>query len=115
MKRVLFWFLLLALALPAAAFANSIDFSNLGGRLNGSNAGLSLGGSTLIVAKGPGILLTGNLGTVSFSTGALSSGSLEMGGTFGDGGQFVITGNGTGGIPNGVIFKGTFSAPVIWS
>jgi hypothetical protein len=115
MKRVLFWFLLLALALPTAAFANSIDFSNLGGTLNGSNAGLSLGGSTLIVAKGPNILLTGDLGTVSFSTGALSSGSLAMGATFAAGGTFTITGNGTGGIPNGVIFNGTFSGPVTWS
>jgi len=115
MKRVLFWFLLLALALPTAAFANSIDFSNLGGTLNGSNAGLSLGGSTLIVAKGPNILLTGDLGTVSFSTGALSGGSLAMGGTFAAGGTFTITGNGTSGIPNGVIFNGTFSGPVTWS
>jgi len=115
MKRVLFWFLLLALALPTAAFANSIDFSNLGGTLKGSNAGLSLGGSTLIVAKGPNILLTGDLGTVSFSTGALSSGSLAMGGTFAAGGTFTITGNGTSGIPNGVIFNGTFSGPVTWS
>ena len=115
MKRVLIWSLLLALALPIAAFANSIDFSNSGGTLNGSNAGLSLGGSTLIVAKGPSILLTGDLGTVTFSTAALSSGSLQMGGTFGAGGTFMITGNGTGGIPNGVIFNGTFSGPVTWS
>ena len=115
MKRVLFWFLLLALALPTAALANSIDFTNSGGTLKGGSAGLSLGGSTLIVAGGPSILLTGNLGTVSFTTGALSSGSLEMGGTFAAGGTFVITGNGTGGIPNGVIFNGTFSGPVTWS
>ena len=115
MKHVLFWFLLLALALPTEAFANSIDFSNLGGTLNGSNAGLSLGGSTLIVAKGPNILLTGDLGTVSFSTGALSGGSLAMGGTFAAGGTFTITGNGTSGIPNGVIFNGSFSGTVTWS
>ena len=116
MKRFLIWSLLLALALPIAAFANSIDFSNSGGTLKGSNAGLTLGGSALIVAKGSSLLLTGNLGTVTFSTAALmSGGSLQTGGTFGAGGTFVITGNGTGGIPNGVIFNGTFSGPVTWS
>lgn len=114
MKRM-FWLLLLGLALPVAGFANSVDFTNSAGTLSGSNAGLSLTGSTLIAINGPGGLLTGNLGTVTFSTGALSSGSLQMGGTFAAGGTFTITGNGTGGIPNGVIFNGSFSGPVSWT
>ncbi len=38
-----------------------------------------------------------------------------MGGTFAAGGTFTITGNGTGGIPNGTIFSGTFSGPVTWT
>ena len=38
-----------------------------------------------------------------------------MGGTFAAGGSFVITGNGTGGIPNVVIFNGSFSGPVTWT
>jgi hypothetical protein len=38
-----------------------------------------------------------------------------MGGTFAAGGSFVITGNGTGGIPNTVIFNGSFSGPVTWT
>jgi len=108
----------LALALPMAAFASSqIDFSNSGGTLSGSNSGLSLSGSTLIGVKGlnGGGLITGsNLGSVSFSTGALASGDLMSGGTFAAGGSFTITGNGTNGIPNGVIFSGTFSGPVTW-
>jgi hypothetical protein len=62
-----------------------------------------------------GGLITGNLGTVTFSTGALASGSLQMGGTFAAGGSFTITGNGTNGIPNGTIFTGTFSGPVTWT
>ncbi len=34
-----------------------------------------------------------------------------MGGSFGAGGSgFVVTGNGTNGIPNGTLFNGTFSA-----
>jgi hypothetical protein len=62
-----------------------------------------------------GGIITGNLGTVSLSTGALASGSLTMGGTFAAGGTFTINGNGTNGIPNGVLFSGTFSAPVSWT
>ena len=45
----------------------------------------------------------------------LTSGSLVTGATFAAGGTFTITGNGTNGIPNGVIFNGTFSSPVTWA
>lgn len=108
----------LVLALPLAAFAgSSVDFTNSGGTLSGASTGLSLSGSTLIAVNGMGGgLITGNnLGTLSFSTGALSGGSLQMGGTFAAGGAFNIMGNGTGGIPNGTIFNGSFSGPVTWT
>jgi hypothetical protein len=59
-------------------------------------------------------LFTGDLGTVSFSTGALTGGSLAMGGTFAAGGSFVISTNGTSGIPNGAIFNSTFDALSSW-
>jgi len=117
MKRVLL-LALLALALPLAAFAgSSVDFTNGPGLLSGSNAGLSLTGSPLIAVNGlNGMgLTTGNLGSVTFSTGALISGSLKTGGTFAAGGTFLVTGNGTNGIPNGVIFHGVFSGPVTWT
>jgi hypothetical protein len=117
MKRVL-WMALLALALPMAAFAtNSVDFTNESGVLSGSSAGLSLTGSELIAVNGlNGMgLVEGNLGSVTFTTGALTSGSLQTGGTFAAGGTFVITGNGTNGVTNGVIFSGTFSGPVTWT
>jgi len=107
---------LLALALPVAAFANSsVDFTNQGGTLTGSSSGLSLSSSMLIAVNGlnGGGLVTGDLGTVSFTTGALT-GSLQNGGTFAAGGSFTITGNGNG-VPNGVIFTGTFSSPVTWT
>jgi PEP-CTERM motif-containing protein len=117
-KKTIF-FMILALALPLAAFAgSSIDFTNSGGTLAGTNSGLSLTGSTLIAVNGlgGGGLITGsNLGSVTFSTGVLSSGSLQMGGTFAAGGTFSITGNGTSGVPNAVIFSGTFSGPVTWT
>ncbi|MGA8765049.1 MAG: PEP-CTERM sorting domain-containing protein [Candidatus Sulfotelmatobacter sp.] len=115
MKRIVLMGLL-ALALPLAAFGT--DFTNSGGSLTGSNTGLSLSGSVLIAVNGLGGsgLITGNdLGSLTFSTGALSSGDLQNGGTFASGGSFVITGNGSNGVPNGVIFTGSFSGPVTWT
>src|SRR5450755_433078 len=112
MKRIL-WMALLSLALPMAAFAgSSVDFTNSGGTLSGSSSGLSLSGSVLIAVNGLnglGLVTGNNLGSLSFSTGALSSGSLQMGGTFAGGGSFTIIGNGTSGIPNGTLFSGSFT------
>jgi len=117
MKRIVLM-ALLALALPLAAFAgNSVDFTNSGGTLTGSTAGLSLSGSELIAVNGfnGGGLITGGLGGVSFSTGSLiSGGSLQMGGSFNGGGSFVITSNGSDGLPSGTLFSGSFSGPVSW-
>jgi hypothetical protein len=118
MKSAALAILLSCLALTSLATAtNTVDFSNSGGTLSGTNAGLSLSGSTLIAVIGfnGGGIVTGNLGTESFSTGALASGSLEMGGTLAAGGMFSINGNGTNGIPNGVLFSGTFSGPITWT
>lgn len=117
MKRIVLLFLL-ALALPMAAFAsNSFDFTNFGGTLSGTNAGLMLSGSTLIaMGNGGPMPIVGNLGTLEFSTGALTgSGNLQQGATFMAGGTFTITGNGTNGVPSGTIFAGTFSSPVTWT
>jgi hypothetical protein len=124
MKRIL-WMSLLILALPMMAFAtSSVDFTNSGGTLSasaGSNPTLSLAGSELIAFNGAGGLATGNLGTLSFTTGALLSGNLMgscsttcVAATLAGGGSFVITGDGKG-VPNGVIFTGTFSGPVTWT
>jgi PEP-CTERM motif len=96
----------LALALPLAAFASSIDISNAGGTISGNASGLSLSGSTLFKV---GSAVGSNLGTLTFTTGAFTSGDAQLGGTLAAGGTFVITGNGTNGVPNGVIFSGTFS------
>ena len=64
-------FLLACLTLPRAALADmSTDFSNRGGTLSGSNAGLSRTGSILdAIATVSGTPLMGSLGIVSFSTG----------------------------------------------
>jgi len=111
MRRVIL-LTLLAMGLPTAALANSIDFLNSGGTLSGSSAGLTLSGSTLI---GVGSIMGNDLGTVTFSTGALATGNLQMGGTFMAGGTFTITGNGTNGVHDGVIFNGSFTGPVTWT
>lgn len=113
MKRMFaLLFLLLVTALPS--FASSITFGNTAGTLTGTNAGLIMSGSELTSITGllgPQVR-TGNLGTVQFTTGSLISGNLQQGGIFNSGGTFIITGNGTGGIPTGVIFAGTWSGPV---
>ena len=117
MKNILL-LAVLALALPTALFAgSSVDYTNSGGMLSGSSSGLTLSGSTLIVANGlnGGGPVFGNLGTVTLTTGALISGSLAQGGVFAGGGSFTITGNGTNGIPNGTVFSGTFDGPVTWT
>lgn len=116
MKRTLL-LAVLFLALPLAAFADNVDFSNNGGTLTGSSAGLTLSGSMLtevvgLNGNGP---VQGDLGTVSFTTGSLLSGSLATSAVFNAGGSFVITGNGTNGVPNGVIFSGTFTSTVTWT
>jgi hypothetical protein len=104
----------LALALPMAAFASgSVDFSNSGGTLSGGASGLSLSGSTLTVVNGlygGGLMVGSNLGSVSFTTGAFTSGDEKLGGTLAAGGSFTIMGNGINGVPNGVIFQGTFTS-----
>jgi hypothetical protein len=118
MKKLVF-LAVLALALPIAAFADGgVDYTNSGGTLSGSNSGLTLSGSALVAVNGlnGGGMITGSdLGSVSFATGALSSGSLQTGGTFAAGGWFTITGNGTNGVPNTTLFTGSFTGPVSWS
>jgi hypothetical protein len=109
----------LALALPMAAFASSgVDFTNSGGTLTGSNSGLTLSGSALIAVNGLNgapLVAGAGLGSFSFTTGALMSGSLQNGGVFAGGGSFMIVGNGMNGLPNGTIFQGSFSGPVTWT
>jgi PEP-CTERM putative exosortase interaction domain len=104
------------LMIPTFSSASSgTDFSNSLGTLTGTNAGLTLSGSTLVAITGymGNPQITGDLGTVEFTTGALTSGDLQMGATFAAGGTFTITGNGTDGL-TGTLFTGTFSGPVSW-
>lgn len=112
--------LALLLLMPAAARATScaplpgICFGNNGGTATGGTGGLFLDGthssatSTLVQI---GNTLGSNLGTLSFTTGALQvGGSLKLGGVF-DSGTFSISGTING--FTGVIFSGTFG-PSSW-
>ena len=101
----------------SARATNTVDFSNSGGTLLGTTAGLTLSGSTLVGVVGfnGGGMVTGDLGSVSFSTGTMASGFLAKGGTFQASRTFTVTGDGTNGIPNDVLFFGTFSGPVSWT
>lgn len=109
---------LLALCVPAGAWANStsIVFDNHGGKITTTSSTLTLSNSTLTSFTGlNGVPIAGSLGSVSFTTAALSSGSLAGGGIFAAGGSFSISGNGSNGLPNGALFQGTFSGPVNWT
>ncbi|HXM66876.1 MAG TPA: PEP-CTERM sorting domain-containing protein [Candidatus Acidoferrum sp.] len=116
MKRTLLLSLLF-LALPLAAFADNVDFANSLGTLAGSSSGLTLTGSTLseVTGLGGNGPVQGDLGTVTFITGSMLSGSLATTAVFASGGSFTITGNGTNGVPNGVIFSSAFTSTVTWT
>jgi len=106
-----------SLIFSTQSFGHSVtDLSNIAGKLTGGTGGLSLSGSTLIVITGfnGGNIVAGDLGTVSFTSGALTSGSLRSGATLAGGGTFKVEGNGTNGISAGVLFSGTFSGAWKW-
>ncbi len=100
--------------LPITAAANSVDYANSSGTVAAINSGtaITLTGSILTTVTG-GVcspMCTGNLGTVTFTSGTLTSGSLAAGGTFGAGGSLTIAGNGSNGVPSGTLFQGTFTS-----
>jgi len=106
----------LSLALPIATWASGIDFTNKGGTIQISGAGILSKG--VVIKSYNGIVAPGghNLGTVSYTTGALISGSLQAGGTFSStGSSFRAIGNGHYGQPKGVIFNGSFVGDITWT
>jgi PEP-CTERM motif len=119
MKRLIWIMALIVVAFPLAAFADGIgiDFSNAKSPLTGGTTSLTLTGAPIIgVQDWPGLspLITGNnLGTMVFSLPAtsLTSGSLsnlQNPVNFGSGGTFSITLYGSNGLPNGLVFNGSF-------
>jgi hypothetical protein len=115
MRRVLI-LALLALALPMAAWADGIDLVNKAGSISISAAGITSIGSQLRQFNGVVAAPGHSLGSVSFSTGALLSGSILAGGTFSDAGSsFVVIGKGNQVPHKGTIFSGAFVGPISWT
>jgi len=115
MKRTL-WIAILALMLPVAAKGDGLDLVNKFGSISVSNSGIVSHGSQLKqfnrVIASPGH----SLGSVSFSTGALLSGSILSGGTFSDvGSSFVVIGKGSQIRHKGEVFNGAFVGPISWT
>ena len=107
---------LLAFALPMAAWASGIDMVNGKGSISISNAGITSKGSQLLQFNGIVAPAGKSLGSVNFSTGALTSGSLSTGGIFSSvGSSFVVVGKGNFGQPKGVIFNGAFTGDISWT
>ena len=116
MKRIAVVLGLCALLLPMAAWASGIDITNQFGTVSITNAGIVSKGSQLRSYGGLTALPGHALGSVSFSTGALTSGDIWSGGTFSSAGSsFVITSAGFVGQPKGVIFSGAFVGPISWT
>jgi hypothetical protein len=106
----------LALALPLTAFADGINLTNQFGSITISNAGITSTQSELMSFNGVVATKGHSLGSVSFSTGTLMSGSISGGGTFSSvGSTLVVTGNGNQGVPKGAIFNGAFTGPITWT
>ena len=107
---------LLALALPMAAWADGITLTNDFGSISISSAGIASVGSQLKSFNGITAPPGHSLGSVSFTTGALASGSIAAGGTFSaTGSSFIVTGTGKYGEPKGTIFSGSFVGPITWT
>jgi hypothetical protein len=116
---------LLALALPIVASAGTITVTNKFGSASITSAGVVVGGAQKSQLRSWNGISTGTtMGYVSFSTGALTSGSITGtgGATFAGGGSFVVTGigawaktlTGASGTPV-TLFTGSFVGPVTWT
>ena len=109
MKRVVV-IALVALSLPMAAWATSfVDYANTLGTLTVSNMGVTISSPLTAIAPRGGPITTGNLGTVSIATGALTGGNLGGVGS-------VIFGTGSITIKDAsqaVLFSGTFTSAAL--
>ncbi|MGA8299816.1 MAG: PEP-CTERM sorting domain-containing protein [Terriglobales bacterium] len=115
MRRVVI-LALLAMALPMAVWADDITLTNQDGTISISNSGITSKGSELTSFNGIQAPPGHALGSVSYSTGALVSGSIAAGGVFSStGSTFDVVGKGNYGEPKGQIFTGEFTGSIDWT
>ena len=113
--RAALFVIVFALALPLSAFADGVTVTNRFGSIAISNAGITSMQSQLTSFNGIVAAQGHSLGSVSFSTGPLISGSISAGGTFSSvGSTFVVSGKAKG-VPAGALFTGAFTGPVAWT
>ncbi|HUB03307.1 MAG TPA: PEP-CTERM sorting domain-containing protein [Terriglobales bacterium] len=115
MRRVAV-FALLALVLPLAARADSIDITNKYGTISVSLAGITSSHSQLKSFNGISAP-SGALGYVSFGTGAFNGTNLNQSGTFSSTGSFfdIVSAGKSYGLPKGNLFTGSFVGPITWT
>jgi hypothetical protein len=114
--RTTLWVLVLSLLLvPAAVQADTLTFRFQGGTVVASDVLSNSGApSELVEVSATGssnLTIQGSLGTVEFSTGVWNDSTWG----FDPGGSITITSNGTGGLPAGVLFSGTFTSAGTWT
>jgi hypothetical protein len=116
MRRVVV-LVLLALALPIAAWADGITLTNQFGTVSVSAAGISSFGSQLKSFNGISAAPGHSLGSVTFTTGAMNGGTLAGGGSFSSvGSTFSVIGKGNWAHGhNTAIFTGSFTGNISWS
>lgn len=102
---------LLGFVLPVSTRADTMDITNRWGTVLITNAGIVSQGSHIWTFNGTQASPGHALGTVSFATGALSSGSIWTGGTFSSvGSSFVVIGQ-----HKSVLFSGAFEGVIDWT
>ncbi|MCL6566499.1 MAG: PEP-CTERM sorting domain-containing protein [Acidobacteriia bacterium] len=112
--RTTLWVLVLGLLLlaPGVVEADTLTFRFQGGTVAGTTAlSNSDDPSELTEVSTTGVTIQGALGTVEFTTGAWNDSTWS----FDPGGSITITSNGTGGLPAGVLFSGSFTSAGTWT
>jgi PEP-CTERM motif-containing protein len=117
MRRVVVLAILALLVVSVAAWADTITIGNRGGNIAISAAGIVSTSSHLhqfnniIAPPGQG------LGFVNFNTGALTSGSIDAGGTFSSVGSSFLVRSTSALLPchNCIIFSGAFTGDITWT
>ncbi len=111
--RTTLWVLIVGLLLaPTAVQADTLTFRFQGGTVVGTDALTNAGDpSELTEVSTTGVTIQGSLGTVEFTTGTWNDSTWS----FDPGGSITITSNGTGGLPAGVLFSGSFTGAGTWT